>query len=177
MQRINTIPLFTINIHRVHIPEWKKEGNHILSMVPFDNVKAKDTHLTYTDYFEESEPAYAKDFLEIVQPYLEEFHKVAKYKFTRVTSIWCQKYKSRDYHVPHDHGSTGYSCVFYARMNANVHKSTLFFSPFPAEEGSRESSSIAVDEGDLVIFPSGLMHMAPPHDSNQERVIISLNLI
>ena len=94
-----------------------------------------------------------------------------------MSGLWCQRYKSRDYHVPHDHGTVGYSCVFYARINPKVHKSTLFFSPFAAESGSRDTSSIAVEEGDLVIFPSGLLHMAPPHDSDQDRIIISLNLL
>ena len=177
MQKINTIPLFTINIHKVHIPEWKTEGDRILSMVPFDNVKAKDTHLTYTDYFEESEPAYAKDFLEIVQPYLEEFHKVGKYKFTRVTSLWCQKYKAGDCHSPHDHGSTGFSAVLYAKLHPDVHPSTEFFSPFPTESGHKTNISLKVEEGDLIIFPAHLLHMAPPHYSDKMRVIFSFNLM
>ena len=33
-----------------------------------------------------------------------------------------------------------------------------------------------VEEGDLVIFPSNLFHMAPPHYSDKYRTIISFNL-
>ena len=173
---IESLPLFTVYIHKVNITEWKKEGNRILSMVPFNN-SIPHTHIDYTDYFDKSAPPYAEDFLKITQPYLDEFLKISQYKFTHVSGLWCQRYKSRDYHVPHDHGTVGYSCVFYARINPEVHKSTLFFSPFAAEAGSRDTSSIAVEEGDLVIFPSGLLHMAPPHDSDQDRIIISLNLL
>ncbi len=174
---IKSLPLFTVYIHKVNVTEWKEEGDRILSTVPFDSKKSKDTHIDYTDYFSKSAPPYAEEMLKILQPYLDEFLTIAQYKFTHVSGLWCQRYKSRDYHVPHDHGTVGYSCVFYARMNPNVHKSTLFFSPFASEAGSRDTSSIAVEEGDLVIFPSGLLHMAPPHDSNQDRIIISLNLL
>ena len=33
-----------------------------------------------------------------------------------------------------------------------------------------------VEEGDLVIFPANLFHMAPPHYSDKYRTIISFNL-
>ena len=174
---IESLPLFTVYIHKVNVTEWQKEGNRILSMVPFNSTEKKENHIDYTDYFSKSAPPYAEETLKLFQPYLDDFLKVSQYKFTHVSGLWCQRYKSSNYHPPHDHGAFGYSCVFYARINPKVHKSTLFFSPFAAESGSRDTSSIAVEEGDLVIFPSGLLHMAPPHDSDQDRIIISLNLL
>lgn len=165
--------IFVVSVIKFHIEEWKNKKDHILGMIPSENDAEK--HIKFTDYFESNSNEYKSLILELFKPYILEFHKIAKYKFNGVTSIWCQKYNSRDYHVPHDHGSLGYSCIFYAKMNQE-HKGTLFFSPFNNEEGYHETSSIPVVEGDLIIFPSNLMHMAPPHDSDEERVIISLNL-
>ena len=49
--------------------------------------------------------------------------------------------------------------------------------PWIPHTGSREMDSPDdVVEGDLVIFPSNLFHMAPPHSSDKHRTIISFNL-
>ena len=90
--------------------------------------------------------------------------------------MWCQRYDARDYFVPHDHGPVGYSAVLYAKLT-DEHKSTLFFSPFNDETGSHPCYAVPAREGDVVIFPANLMHTALPHDSEEERVIISFNLV
>ena len=61
-------------------------------------------------------------------------------------------------------------------MNPEVHPSTHFFSPFGNHLGFKENRLLRVDEGDLVIFPASLTHMAPPHYSDEERIIISFNI-
>ena len=92
------------------------------------------------------------------------------------SQVWCQRYKANDYHEPHTHDSKGYSAVFYAKMSPE-HKSTMFFAPYLNLFGMGESMSTIVEEGDLIIFPSNLWHMAPPHTSENERIIFSFNLI
>ena len=36
---------------------------------------------------------------------------------------------------------------------------------------------LQVEEGDLIIFPAHVLHMAPPHYDDKMRVIFSFNLI
>ena len=168
------VDLFTVSVFHFSVKEWAKERDHILGMIPETNNAEK--HIKYTDYFEFKTPEYQDEVVKLITPYLTEFHEISDYKFRGIGSMWCQKYSARDYHTPHDHGSIGYSCVLYAKMNAD-HPSTLFFSPFNDETGTHQCSSVPCSEGDMVIFPSNLMHMAPPHDSEEERVIISFNLI
>ena len=62
-------------------------------------------------------------------------------------------------------------------LDPDVHRSTEFYMPFPTEQGSKRSQSLMVEEGDLVIFPAHLLHMAPPHYSDKMRVIFSFNLM
>ena len=176
----DTFSLFSINAHVATIEDWsEKHRDRLLSLVP-DKDKNKK-HLTdkiaYTDYHNNEKPPYYDELIKVLRPYLEDFFK--KYNITepRIATLWCQKYKSGDYHGPHDHGSIGYSAVLYAKMNSKVHASTQFFSPFPTEKGSKVSTSIQVKEGDLIIFPAHLLHMAPPHYDDEMRVIFSFNLI
>tara|TARA_Y100000004_G_scaffold146885_1_gene167888 strand:+ start:707 stop:1249 length:543 start_codon:yes stop_codon:yes gene_type:complete len=175
---VTKVDLFTIEAFKISIEEWKTEGDRIMDMIPFNDPQwsTVEPHISYTDYFNKGEIVYKDSFLEIVTPYLNDFLSWSEYKFSRVNGFWCQKYKARDYHVPHTHGPIGYSCVFYARLKES-HRGTMFFSPFANHLGDEPTNSILVEEGDLIIFPSNLLHMAPPHDSEDERVIISFNLI
>ena len=52
----------------------------------------------------------------------------------------------------------------------------MFTSPFPIE-GTMGSVSPNVSEGDLIIFPSSLLHTAPPHKSDEDRIVFSFNLL
>ena len=171
------VSLFEISLHRVHIKEWKDKKDYILSLIPFDNKEAIDENISFADYWIDNDiPEYGNSFHEIIRPYIDEFHKVALYKFQRLTKMWCHRYKVGDYFQPHTHGPVGYSAVFYAEYNSDHHKSTRFFSPFMAEYGDFENKSLDINEGDLIIFPSNLSHMAPPNYSNIDRTIISFNL-
>ena len=49
--------------------------------------------------------------------------------------------------------------------------------PYMPHTGNRDMKAPDdVEEGDLVIFPANLFHMAPPHYSDKLRTIISFNL-
>jgi hypothetical protein len=103
--------------------------------------------------------------------------KIADYKFSEVSRVWTQKYSKGDYHPPHDHGPEGFACVFYAELDPDLHLPTEFMQPYMPHTGNRDMKSPDdVDEGDLVIFPANLFHMAPPHYSDKYRTIISFNL-
>ena len=173
----NTISLFKIEIHKFSIKEWKSKKDDILSLVPFDNEECTGL-INYTDFHAIDEKPYQKEFFSLLEPYLSEFRKNCAYQFKEMPAMWCQRYYTNEYHPPHDHGAIGYSAVFYASLDNKVHDSTLFYSPLQGLNGMREDPrSITVSEGDLIIFPANLLHMAPAHQSEKERTIISFNLL
>jgi len=143
-------------------------------MIPKEN--DADDHIKFTDFLSSENEEYKSEVIQLLQPYLGNFYEQSLYKFRGISSMWCQRYEAKDFFMPHDHGSIGYSCILYAKMN-NEHKSTLFFSPFNDETGSHPCYSVPAKEGDLIIFPANLMHTALPHTSEEERVIIAFNLI
>jgi len=211
---IESIPLWTIYVHKIHIKEWSLVKDKLLSIIPWDEINQRKSvfarekiddpehEMTWTDYFlqgSDNSDAYEMDhlginlqtpvkyisssaqyepvFLSMISPYLKQFLKRADYKFTEVSRVWTQRYSKGDYHAPHDHGPEGFACVFYAQLDPEIHLPTEFIQPWIPHTGNRDMESPDnVVEGDLVIFPSNLMHMAPPHMSDKYRTIISFNL-
>tara|TARA_X000000368_G_scaffold250824_1_gene198171 strand:- start:278 stop:793 length:516 start_codon:yes stop_codon:yes gene_type:complete len=166
--------LFITSVHQFHVDEWTSNRDRILDMIPDSNDCEK--HTKYSDYLEPYKNIeYRKEFLKFIEPYIKKFAETSVYKFSNLTNMWCQKYVKRDYIVPHDHGGVGYACIFYAKLSED-HDGTLFFANFPDETGIRDCKTVPVVEGDLLFFPSNLMHCSIPHDSEDERVIISFNL-
>ena len=65
----------------------------------------------------------------------------------------------------------------YVDYDPSVHKSTKFYNPFPNAilGGYLEDSHIDVKEGDLLVFPSNVLHESVSNDSDIPRTIISFN--
>ena len=211
---IESIPLWTVYIHKIHIKEWSLVKDKLLSIIPWDEINQRkndfareriddpEHEMTWTDYFIQgadtsdayemtssgidlqtpvkhisSSAQYEPIFLSMISPYLKQFLKRSDYKFTEVSRVWTQRYSKGDYHPPHDHGPEGFACVFYAQLDPKVHLPTEFMQPWIPHTGNRDMEAPDnIVEGDLVIFPSNLFHMAPPHSSDKYRTIISFNL-
>ena len=91
--------------------------------------------------------------------------------------LWWQTTYKGDFHTPHDHGMEGWSAVFYAQFNPEVHRPTTFYRPYPAPmDVVPPVFNPKVKEGDLFIFPSFILHEAPINTSDEPRTIISFNL-
>lgn len=173
------IPICTVAVQKMHIKEWKTVKNDILSLINFSENEDyfHDPLISFTDYLrEERDIPYVKEMVSLLTPYLQQYREHALFKFKGISTMWCQRYNENDFHIPHDHGTKGYSAVFYAEFDPEVHQSTSFLTPFPNEVGVRPFKQINVIEGDLIIFPSNLVHMSIPHKSDRHRTIISFNL-
>ena len=181
------VSLFSTNVWIFHVKEWKDVKDEILSLIPDINKTPSNNpaDLTkdlvfYTDYFDFDTPElseYRNKFLDLVSPYIREFAKnTPKKKIKDIKNIWCQKYGAGDYHPPHDHGPTGYSAVFFASVVDEKKDGTHFFSNHWDEYGERTELKAPAAEGNLIFFPSYLMHSSTVHHSDEKRIIISMNL-
>ena len=211
---IESIPMWTIYIHKIHIKEWSLVKDKLLSIIPWDEINQRKSvfarekiddpehEMTWTDYYLQggsclnnyemtssginlqtpvkyisSSAEYEPIFLSMISPYLAQFLRISDYKFTKISRVWTQRYSKGDYHPPHDHEPEGFACVFYAQLDPQEHLPTQFMQPWIPHTGNRDMDCPDnIVEGDLVIFPSNLMHMAPPHSSDKYRTIISFNL-
>ena len=113
------------------------------------------------------------EFLEIFKDEFSEIRKAFDGKIN-VQSAWSVSYKKGDYHVPHNHGSTGYCGILYLDM----HKDSPVTSYLQPWNNDRDNSIIyepEVKEGDLVIVPQHLIHFTRPNEIKFKKRIISFD--
>jgi hypothetical protein len=93
-----------------------------------------------------------------------------------------QEYQERHHHVPRH-----LSMIHFLAFDKAEHKPPIFYDPARLTKAScrhqgvpqeywREKDSIAVDEGDVLIFPSYLEHHVPPGIYSKPRVTVSMNV-
>lgn len=169
-QQIFYIPLFKISVEN-----WEKKKRILLNMFDKTNLdKQGDT--VFSDYFTQ-ETSHIKNISIIFRDELEIFCTEFDQKSCRVDSAWFEHSITGDFHAVHNHGQIGYSAVCYVNYDKNEHTPTHFVSPFANFDGGEIMYHIPeVDEGDLIIFPSSLLHYTKPNMSEKHRTIVSFNL-
>ena len=94
------------------------------------------------------------------------------------SEVWFQKYEHNMNHAVHTHGPMGFSSVCFVEYDKNFHKPTTFISPFGNYiTGELERYEPDVQEGDIIFFPSNLLHYAPVNLFNKIRTIMSFKLV
>jgi uncharacterized protein (TIGR02466 family) len=110
---------------------------------------------------------------------------------------WYNVYGGKQSGPPHEHIDADFSMVHYIKFNPEVHKATTFFNPMSVQtryhslakpklieklNTSDMNQSFYfhevtpyVEENDVIIFPSSLMHRVDPSGVDETRVVISLN--
>jgi len=90
-----------------------------------------------------------------------------------ILSCWFQQYEESEYHTWHNHGRCSYSAVYFLEL-ADANMATEFITPYSAPGHSLVEQFI-VREGDIVIFPSGLVHRSTKN-SGCKKTSIAMNL-
>ena len=174
--------MFTVPIYHYKIEDWDRNKKRILDVIPPEMPEHRDPEDLglYSDYFVNAKvgnsklPPYTDTVIDIIKPYLMDMSGGEKLD---LTDIWYQKYYKGINHSTHCHGAIGLSSVIYVEYNPEVHSPTRFFSPFrDVWSGDCLTFEEQVEEGDMVIFPSSILHEAPANQSDVRRTIISYNL-
>lgn len=110
---------------------------------------------------------------------------------------WYNVYSGKQSGPTHEHIDADFSLIHYLKFNPNVHKGTTFLNP---NRISMKYHSLAkpnlvsklniynenqsmyfhelrpgVEEGDVLIFPSSLEHRIDPSETDELRIVVSLN--
>jgi uncharacterized protein (TIGR02466 family) len=107
----------------------------------------------------------------------------------RITQSWINRYQSDQYIHQHNHPNSMISATWYWRLDSEAeilfHKhglntGTTWVQKFDRDTNkatgfSVETTSIRVSEGDLLIWPSYLIHSVPAWQGVGERCSLSLN--
>lgn len=175
--------MFQVPLVHYPIQNWSENKKKILDALPAEDEsqKAPNDNGLYTDYFttiaavgHETLPDYFNTVLGVIEPYLSNFMDGNRIEFTE---MWYQKYYKNIEHKTHCHGPTGWSSVIYVEFDPVVHASTMFYSPYRQPwNGNIDTFSPNINEGDMVLFPSSLLHEAPLNRSDTRRTVISYNI-
>ena len=172
--------MFTVPIVHYPIENWSENKKKILDALPPEDESQLEPNGSglYTDFFINGKvkelPSYFHTVVDVIKPYLKSFMDGNPVEFVE---MWYQKYYNMVEHKTHCHGFTGWSSIIYAEFDPKVHESTRFFSPFRQPwDCDVEVFQPEVKEGDMILFPSSLLHEAPVNRTDTRRTIISYNI-
>ena len=107
-------------------------------------------------------------------------------KNIRIQSMWAIINKKGDYNVVHTHPNCHLSAAYYVKAekgcgrfqieHPNIAKSHFYPEIIKKNELNILAAGTEIEEGDLLIFPSYLPHKVSENKSEQDRMVISLNV-
>ena len=169
--------IFTISIFQTTVKDWQDHKSELLSMLDEVDVSCNPQSDYGTHHQKKIKPKYTQKLMKVLDSAFCDFEDVFPYYY-EIKNLWCQRYKSDQYHDIHNHGALGYSMVFYAQFDKDNHTGTKFIAPFNNWlTGNPIIHTADVDEGDVVFFPSMLLHQClPVKNKDKDRIIFSLNM-
>jgi len=94
-----------------------------------------------------------------------------------IVRAWFERAYKKMHHPPHTHGHGGWSAVLYIEYDPKVHTSTVFVSPFNHfVTGMQLNYMPEAVEGDLILFPSFVLHYTQLNESDVRRTVASFNM-
>lgn len=171
-----TLKLFPTAVHVIKTSGWDEHKSYLLDIINNQKDPAyrpRDGY--YTDYGLDQpwRKTIWDDFLKPqIKPLLDHTH-------TKLQDIWAQQYIGQAGFTTHRHQPVGYSCVLYAEFDPEVHWATTLFRPFldPNDQvNSNDCYTPKIKEGNIIVFPSWMLHQATPSDSLVPRTIVAFNL-
>ena len=131
-----------------------------------------EVNITKTDWLWSADMS--RDWVQyLASPLMDQLlpmYKELGYDGFKINEIWYQQYLKNYQHGWHTH-SSNFTNVYYLELPADSPKTKLV-------NGYNQSEVIELDveEGDMVIFPSFIVHSAPINLSDKRKTIISYNV-
>ena len=115
---------------------------------------------------------------EFKEIFKEEFNLIRAEFKSRILlqRVWSVIYNKGDYHVPHNHGATGYCGILYLDMKSDSPKTT-YIQPWNNHEDKSVLYTPQVKSGDIMIVPQFLWHYTEPNKINFKKRILSFDFL
>jgi hypothetical protein len=157
----------------------KEIKNKLISLIDkekAENIKVKDNYfddnITFTDWSTSSnfELPWKKYFLNYFVEVLKEMANVLGFNKIKLMHLWFQKYEKDGYHNWHIHGYN-YTGVYYLNLPKGSSDTKLLDC---YDLKSVQSSN--AEEGDIIFFPSSVIHKGSKQIKDETKIIISWNI-
>jgi hypothetical protein len=117
-----------------------------------------------------------RDWLEYLlpklTPHLTEVFTYLGYGAYEIKNIWFQRYIKNNIHDWHVHGDCQFTGVYYLELPFDEDLKTEIIQPID----QKTKFSANVKEGDILIFPSHVLHRAKRLQIDKKKIIISFNI-
>jgi len=141
-----------------------------------ESLKSKDKY--YSDSIEKLDWSESKNFKRewvnfVIEPLLNNLTEMILsmgFESYNLNEIWFQQYIKNSEHGWHIHGSN-YTGVYYVELNENSPQ-TEIMNP----DDLTKKQKLNVKEGDIIIFPSFVVHKAPKLINDCRKTIVSFNI-
>lgn len=165
--------MFSIPLIHYQCDRWLYKRNKILDLIPHDEMKQGNE--TVISNYQGANDQCAR-LQEILRDEITQFNDQLQCD-AQIVRAWYESADHSMFHPPHTHGHGGWSAVLYVDYNPEHHTPTIFISPFNHfVTGHQLQYHPECCEGDLVLFPSFLLHYTMPNTSNVRRTVCSFNL-
>ena len=130
-----------------------------------------EVNISKTDWFLSSDKTrkWVNYFLPFLIEEMKQAYTFLGYDGFTMQELWFQQYYKNSQHGWHTH-SSNFTSVYYLELENDAPK-TKIVNAF----NQKEIIELNVVEGDIVIFPSFVIHQGPKNISNNRKTIISYN--
>jgi len=135
----------------------------------------------------ENRPAWAKlnriiknKYNDVVVPWMGVDTSVAT---VSLGNIWANINDKGAWNMPHRHNGCWLSGAFYVQADGDegdfiaINKGEDVVNDYPNHAKTRDAHYVAPVSGSLLLFPSGLLHMVQPNETNKDRYSIAFNTL
>ena len=166
-------PLVTEYVHS-RMPDHEKVKERLLKLIevtPSHHISLEVEKVTRTDIdFMGTHRAWLPVFFDCVKPVLDEFAKLNFHKEWALHHTWYFHYEKGDYAHWHIHSGCAWTGVYFLDLPSPKLKTTLL----KASNGT-ELSLGDVQEGDIIIFPSTVIHCSKLNLYDKPKTVIAFN--
>lgn len=168
--------LFEIPLFKYQVKDWPEKKERLFKLISNTNLERSVLGNYFSDKSEEKS-SYSEDFTNLFREEITQFLDDSGVSVCNVKNVWTVKYNEGDWQLPHNHQSVGFSGVLYVNFDNNEHISTIMVQPWNNYlNGGTQMVDADGKEGEIIFFPSFILHFTPPNVSNKERTVISFDI-
>lgn len=167
--------LFTINYYMEPLcNNWLEKKQQITDILnAYPEVKQPNTHFASNRQY--NRDGLREAFLNIFNEEITKFQAQIQQEII-IEDIWSVLYVKDDFHIPHNHGSTGYAGLVYLDFD-NQSSNTYYLQPWNnLTTDHTDISFLNIREGSMVIMPKFITHYTLPHKSTNPKRILSFDM-
>ena len=176
--------IFKSNINILHKQKLIDIIENLETNPIIDNVNSEVVHAKMIDVFENDVRFYDRnndinlvdDLCHQIEKELNLFSKKTHFnKDLEISYLWFISYKKTDHTTPHTHVNEKNPCfsgIYYLSFDNDEHQATTFYN----DESLSQSFTPECNEGDLLIYPTGVWHGYDGIVSSSKRIIVAFDV-